>query len=101
MALSAAQRQAKLARKAKRRKEQLKAKAKLAASPIDEVHAALVVHAREQMFGEPPDGFYTKEQCAAADAVAAAYTLEERAAILAEARSRRAGEGTEIAATSN
>jgi hypothetical protein len=89
MTLSAAIRHAKLAKKAKQRGRQLKANAEALQRRIDQDpdRISLVVQTRENMFGEGDlENGYTLEQIAAADAAIAAYTPEERAAVLAQAR---------------
>ena len=89
MTLSAAIRHAKLAKKAKQRGRQLKANAEALQRRIDQDpdRISLVVQTRENMFGEGDlENGYTLEQIAAPDAAIAAYTPEERAAVLAQAR---------------
>ena len=92
--LSAAQRQAKLARKAKARK-QWKQRAKLRA--VEEMRRArrrddpdralLIVDKREELYGEgDADGGYSEGQIAHVNAIVDAYTPDEFRAALALAK---------------
>jgi hypothetical protein len=89
--LSAARRQAKLAKKANAKKQRAKQRAaeeaRLAQHRYHPDQVLLVLDKREELYGQGDiENGYSPEETAHVDAIIAAYTPEERAAALALAK---------------